>query len=152
MELMKETKKDIRLYSTGMFVMTALDIFALVFTIATRGFNIDMLAQILNKSTGFAFGLVIISIVINVLAAVLKVQLGLKGFRQLKDPTDRKHIKTAMGLIILLVLGFAIGLATLAGGDYAMFTTFFCAISAYWTWKYRSSCKFYYQVKEAYNL
>ena len=36
MELMKETKKDIRLYSTGMFVMTALDIFALVFTIANK--------------------------------------------------------------------------------------------------------------------
>lgn len=152
MDLIKSTKKDVKLYSIGMFILPVLDIFALVFTIATRGFNIDILAQILGKSTGFAFGLIIISIAINVIAAILKIQLGFKGLKQLKDSSDKKHIKTALLLIILLVLGFAIGLVTLAGGDYAMFTTFFCAISAYWTFKYRSTCQFYFKVKDAYNL
>lgn len=148
---MDTLKKDIKLYSGGMFCLAALDLVAVIFCLAIRGFDIELLTRVMGKGTAVAFAMVVFTIAFNLVCALLKVKLGLKGFSQLKTYTSKSHIKLSVILMILLAIGFALSMVIFASGYYGMITAFTCAFGIYWTLRYRSISKFYLNLKDSEN-
>lgn len=144
-------KKDIKFYSIGLIVLAVLDAAAVIFCLAIRGFDLELLTRVIGKGTTVSFALVSVTIAFNMLCALLKVKLSLKGLAQLKTYTYRKHLTHSILLLVLLVISFALAMVIFATGYYGMITAFLSAFSIYWTIKFRSKSKSYLQIKDAEN-